>query len=500
MDCEKWIFQADSMTGSERIVALYKEFIGAEPAIVSPVPGSGSNRLYVRLGNGAETLIGAFNEDVKENRAFISFSRSFLAQGLPVPSILVVSSDEYCYLLSDLGDTTLFGLLQETRGNSGSFPAELVPVYQEVLEWLPKFQVAAKPEYGLCYPRAAFDRQSMLWDLNYFKYYYLKLAGVSFDEQHLENDFNAFSSFLLGAPSGYFMYRDFQSRNVMIYKGHTWFIDYQGGRQGALQYDLVSLLYDAKADIPDETRQVLLDFYLDSLSGLITYDRSQFLKYYPAFVLVRILQAMGAYGFRGYYEKKQHFLQSIPYALKNLDTIRHLPFLNDFPELKRVIDRMIESPLPAGINAGVAATQGGISVPDSASEFRGAGLAVSIQSFAYKNGYPQDVSGNGGGFVFDCRALPNPGRYEQYTQLTGMDQPVIDFLKSEPAVDTFLHGVFQLVDQSVAEYQRRNFTNLAVSFGCTGGQHRSVYCAEILAEHFRQKFNIRVALSHREQK
>ncbi len=296
------------------------------------------------------------------------------------------------------------------------------------------------------------------------------------------------------------MYRDFQSRNVMIYKGHPWFIDYQGGRQGALQYDLVSLLYDAKADIPDETRQVLLDFYLDSLSGLITYDRSQFLKYYPAFVLVRILQAMGAYGFRGYYEKKQHFLQSIPYALKNLGTIRHLPFLNDFPELKRVIDRMIESRLPAGISAGVAASQGGGRVPDTSDEFSGAGLAVSIQSFSYKNGYPQDVSGNGGGFVFDCRALPNPGRYEQYTQLTGMDQPVIDFLKSEPEVDAFLQGVFQLVDQSVAEYQQRNFTNLAVSFGCTGGQHRSVYCAEILAEHLRQKFNIRVALSHREQK
>lgn len=487
------------MNVSDRLLALYRDCFGVEPEIVSPIPGSGSNRQYLRIGTGQSTVIGAFNADIKENRAFVSFTRSFLAQGLPVPEILAESSDGICYLLRDLGDQTLFSLLQNQRTKDAAFPSSIVPLYQQVLEWLPRFQVEAKPDYKLCYPRSLFDRQSMLWDLNYFKYYYLKLAGIQFDEQHLENDFFAFTSFLLESPSDFFMYRDFQSRNVMVVDDRTWFIDYQGGRRGALQYDLVSLLYDAKADIPEEIRRELLEFYLQRVAKLIHLDREMFLKYYPAFILVRILQAMGAYGFRGYYEKKSHFLQSIPFALKNLLTIRNHSFLNNFPELCKVVDRMIERPVDTGPALTSSDTFRGIPAGNIEQNNKTEMLTVRIVSFSYKKGYPEDQDGNGGGFVFDCRALPNPGRYEEYKQVNGMDKPVIDFLNNESAVATFLSGVFSLIDHSVIEYQRRGFLRLTVSFGCTGGQHRSVYCAEALAMHLKQKYQINIDLSHREQ-
>lgn len=489
----------NKMNGTDHLIKLFREWSGVEPEVVSPIPGSGSNRQYCRLGSPGLTVMGAWNEDVKENRAFLSFTRSFLEQGLPVPAIRAESADGLCYLLDDLGDTTLFGFLREKRGEAAGFPHELIPLYRQVLEWLPRFQVAARPDYKLCYPRAAFDGQSMLWDLNYFKYYYLKLAGIPFDEQHLEDDFTTFTSFLLEAPSEFFMYRDFQSRNVMLHDGKTWFIDYQGGRRGALQYDLVSLLYDAKADLPENVRTELLEFYLQGLSEHIQVNRGQFLNYYPGFILIRILQAMGAYGFRGYYEKKQHFLQSIPYALRNLETIRQLPFLKNFPELGRVITRMIDTPLPAGITKATDAALDGSPAGGPIAVPMAEELTVKITSFAFKNGYPVDPTGNGGGFVFDCRALPNPGRYEQYKKINGKDQLVIDFLKKEPEVDTFLQQVFLLVDQSVKEYQQRRFNHLMVNFGCTGGQHRSVYCAEALARHLREKTGVEVSLSHREQ-
>ncbi len=487
------------MSENDQLYRLYRQLTSTDPERVSAIPGSGSNRRYFRLGGDENTLIGAFNSDLKENSVFVSFTRTFLVQGLPVPRILAESADGYAYLLDDLGDTTLFGFLQEQRRDQSAFPVSVKDYYKRILSLLPEFQVKAKPDYRLCYPRDTFDRQSMLWDLNYFKYYYLKLAAIPFDEQQLENDFNAFASFLLEVPQDYFMYRDFQSRNVMLFKEQPWFIDYQGGRRGALQYDVVSMLYDAKADIPGDTRQELLEHYLHTLSNLIHFDQKQFLKYYPGFILVRILQAMGAYGFRGYYEKKQHFLQSIPYALRNLETIRTHKFLKSFPELERVIGRMIDAPLPAGIvTAGsVSAEKGLVSLPETGKT--STGLTVKVTSFSYKRGIPQDVTGNGGGFVFDCRALPNPGRYEEYQQITGKDPAVIEFLGQKPDVEIFLNAVFSLVDQSVTTYLERSFTNLMVSFGCTGGQHRSVYCAEAMAGHLRKNFSVKVELHHREQ-
>ncbi|MDD4604573.1 MAG: RNase adapter RapZ, partial [Bacteroidales bacterium] len=291
----------------------------------------------------------------------------------------------------------------------------------------------------------------------------------------------ALTSFLLEAPSGYFLYRDFQSRNIMIYKGETWFIDYQGGRREPLQYDVASLLYDAKADLPDVIRKELLEFYLDALSSLIPVDRELFLRHYPGFILIRILQAMGTYGFRGYYEKKSHFLQSIPYALKNLSTIMDQPFLTSFPELKRVIGQMVEKYFVVKDAVAVAP-----------------GLHVLITSFSYKNGVPVDTTPHGGGFVFDCRALPNPGRYERFQQVTGKDQEVIDFLRKEPEMGMFLNDVYSLIERSVRIYLKRNFTHLMVSFGCTGGQHRSVYCAEALARYLAERYPVQIELHHRE--
>lgn len=486
------------MNETDHLQTLYKQYTGSLPETVTKLAGSGSNRVYIRLGDRHRTVVGAFNPDFKENAAFLSFSKSFKEQGLPVPEVLAVSVDGLCYLLSDLGDQTLFAFLNEHRGENPEFPEEAIPLYREVIGWLPKFQTQTRPDYTFCYPRAAFDRQSMLWDLNYFKYYYLKLAGIPFDEQRLEDDFHDFSSFLLEAPNQFFMYRDFQSRNVMIHDGQPWFIDYQGGRQGPLQYDLVSLLYDAKANLPEKLRLELRHLYLEKLQEEYPVDLAQFLKYYSGFVLVRILQAMGAYGFRGYYEKKSHFLQSIPFALKNLETIIHEPFLGSLPEISKVLIKMISSPYPAGSETPTRASNGeGKGLTPIAND--PVDLHLSIVSFSYRKGYPVDPSGHGGGFVFDCRALPNPGRFEQYKNHTGMDKPVIDFLQKEESVARFLEGIYSIVDQSVDEYLTRKFTHLMVSFGCTGGQHRSVFCAESLAKHLKGRPSVVVHLRHREQ-
>jgi aminoglycoside/choline kinase family phosphotransferase len=190
---------------------------------------------------------------------------------------------------------------------------------------LPQFQIEAGRDlnYKVCYPRASFDHQSIAWDLNYFKYYFLRLAEIPFSEPALERDFGRLSKFLLTAEHKYFLYRDFQSRNIMLRDRQTFFLDYQGGRQGALQYDVASLLYDAKADLPPHVGQELLDHYLDRLADFIPLDREAFMRHYYAYVYVRIMKALGAYGFRGFFERKPHFLQSVPFALKNVRWLLH---------------------------------------------------------------------------------------------------------------------------------------------------------------------------------
>jgi hypothetical protein len=348
---------------------------------------------------------------------------------------------------------------------------------------LPRFQIEAGRDldYSVCYPRRSFDRQSIAWDLNYFKYYFLRLAGIPFNEQALEDDFDGLTNFLLSADHDYFLYRDFQSRNIMLRDNQPFFLDYQGGRKGALQYDIASLLYDAKADLPPELRQQLLDLYIQRLGDFIKIEREDFLRYFYAYVYVRILQALGAYGFRGFYERKAHFLQSVPYALKNLRWLLHnvkLPIA--LPTLMDAFNSMLAS----------EKLQGLASEADH--------LTVRIFSFSFHRGLPKDESGHGGGFVFDGRSLPNPGREERFKALTGKDAPVIEYLNQQEGVHQFLASVFSLVDASVNEYQRRGFKSLMVSFGCTGGQHRSVYLAEQLAKRLRGRDGVDVALRHRE--
>jgi aminoglycoside/choline kinase family phosphotransferase len=465
------------------LAKLFEVWSGEEPVSIDALAGSGSYRRYFRIRGRSAKAIGVLNEDIKENRAFLSFTATFRECGFPVPEIYIVGKEERSYLLQDLGNMTLFGLIEKNRNSWQDFPDELLEIYRKVIFWLPRFQVegAGKLDYNVCYPRAAFDRQSMMWDLNYFKYYFLKLAKIPFDEQKLEDDFNSLTDFLLKADPDYFMYRDFQSRNIMVKDGESWFIDYQGGRKGPLQYDIASLLYDAKADIPQQVRDELLDAYLAKLDRQIPVDREDFLQFYHGFVLIRILQALGAYGFRGYYENKPHFLKSIPYAIENLRILlenERIPY--GLPMLTEVIENMICNPRF-------------ISQVQSESD-----LTVSIFSFSYKKELPQDPGGNGGGFVFDCRALPNPGKMEEFKSLTGKDQAVIDFLGKEQEVDEFLNHVFFLVDQSVKKYLFRDFYSLTVSFGCTGGQHRSVYCAEQLARHLADKFSVKTNVVHSE--
>jgi aminoglycoside/choline kinase family phosphotransferase len=463
---------------------LFEQHYRLPAEVVLPLQGQlgGSGRAIVRLTGGGFSAIGIVYSGREENLAFLEFSRHFRRHGLPVPEIYAEDLSAGAYLEEDLGDTTLFEFLGMNRTDEAIAP-EVMEAYRKVVAVLPRFQVEAGRDlnYKVCYPRSSFDRQSIAWDLNYFKYYFLRLAGVPFNEQALEQDFIHLTKFLLGADRDYFLYRDFQSRNVMLRSGQPFFLDYQGGRKGALQYDIASLLYDGKADLPPQMRQELFDYYLDCLATHIPVDREAFMEHYYAYVYVRILQALGAYGFRGFYERKAHFLQSVPYALKNLR------WLADHVKLPIALPALMEA------LAGIAASEK-LQGLDSSSE----ALTVRICSFSFHREMPADVSGNGGGFVFDARSLPNPGREEQFRSMTGKDAAVIDYLNREASVHQYLAHVLSLVDASVNEYQRRGFKNLMVSFGCTGGQHRSVFLAEQLAKHLRG-VGVDVVVRHIEQ-
>ncbi|MCI5080663.1 MAG: phosphotransferase, partial [Saprospiraceae bacterium] len=393
---------------------LFEQWAGTAPELVLPLAPSGSDRRYYRLQKGEQSAIGAFSPDPKETNAFLHFSKHFHAKGLPVPEIYAENLDQKIYLQEDLGFTTLYSYLL-TKGEY--FPDYLIQIYKKVVAQLARLQIVGSKglDYSVCYPRQSFDRQSILWDFNYFKYYFLKLAHVPFDEQELEEDIHRFADYLLSADSNYFMFRDFQTRNIMVKNGEPFFIDYQGGRKGALQYDLASLLFQAKANIPTDIRQELLEYYMDAAGEMIDFDREQFVAYYYAYVLIRSIQVLGAYGFRGLYERKEHFLKSIPFALRNIKwLLDHTDIPVEIPALKAALRGIIESK-----------TFEPFDKIKSASSL----LTVTINSFSYKTQIPPDPSGNGGGFVFDCRAIHNPGRYEPYKKLTGRDEPVINFLK-----------------------------------------------------------------------
>ncbi|MEI6061273.1 MAG: RNase adapter RapZ [Bacteroidota bacterium] len=447
---------------------------------ILPLPQAGSYRQYYRISGPHKHAIGVYSPDKKETESFISFTNHFSQIGLNVPGIYAMDLANDCYLISDLGDMSLLDHLEQNRVNE--VPSEeTYDFYRQAIAELPRFQVDAcrDLDFSACYPTGEFDGRSMRWDLNYFKYYFLRLLKIPFNEAALEDDFDRLIVHLLKSGNQFFMYRDFQARNILIHEDKPYFIDYQGGRKGPLQYDLASLLFQVKASLPYSFREEMLHWYLQNLKNYINIDEKKFIDDYYGFVLIRLLQVMGAYGFRGYFERRAHFLQSIPFAVENLRwLLLNVKFRMELPELMRALQELAKTE---------------INIPD----LRETGtLAVSVNSFAFKNGPPPDYSGNGGGFVFDCRALPNPGRYDHYKKFTGLDEPVIQYLDREPVVAKFLQNVYKIVDQSINEYQRRGFSHLQVNFGCTGGQHRSVFCASRLAAYIDENYSVKVRVSH----
>lgn len=464
---------------TELLAQLYQSYTGEAPTSIEPLPGAGSNRKYFRL-KGKESLIGVYGTSTEENRAFIYMARHFSQKGLPVPRILAEAADQSAYLQDDLGDISLFQLIKQGR-ECGNFSDEETNILKRTIRLLPQIQFEGSKDmdFSYCYPLATFNRRSVLWDLNYFKYCFLKATGLEFQENLLEDDFERMADTLLQIEPQVFMYRDFQSRNVMIREEKPYFIDFQGGRKGPFYYDVASFLWQAKANYPDSLRQELLDEYLDALRPYHTIDKEQFLTTLRHFVLFRTLQVLGAYGFRGYFEKKAHFIQSVPYAIENLRQLLETDF-PEYPYLCLMLRKLTELPQFASIR-------------------NRRKLTVRVMSFSYKKGIPEDPSGNGGGYVFDCRAVHNPGKYEQYKQLTGRDKPVIDFLEQDGEILQFLEHVDALADAHVQRFLERGFTNLSICFGCTGGQHRSVYSAEHVAHHLNEKFGVRIHLIHCEQ-
>ncbi len=477
------------MKDNQTLKRTFENWSGEKAERITTIPQSGSYREYYRMRGKSKVAIGVYNEDLKENKAFLSFTKHFYSAGLPVSEVLAETDDGKMYLLSDLGNESLFDFVQNKRKQVGVFPGSGINAYKKALAILPEFQIRASRDldYSVCYPRAAFDKQSMRWDLSYFKYYFLKLAKIPFDEQLLENEYKKFTKHLLSADSEYFLYRDFQSKNIMMVDENPYFIDYQGGRKGALQYDVASILYDSKANIPADIKDILLDYYLEILKDYLKFDREKWIRYYRSFVLIRLMQAMGAYGFRGFYERRTQFLKSIPYALKQLDYILNNDlFPRGFKYLESVLRSLTESKQLLKYRRKFDTL-----VP----------LNIEIVSFSYHEGLPVNTYGHGGGFIFDCRGIHNPGRYERFKDKNGMDREVMDFLHAGGEADEFLHNSIQLVEQTVDKYLNREFKHLQIAFGCTGGQHRSVYCAERMAENLREKYEdkINIKLIHREQ-
>ncbi|NLU30718.1 MAG: phosphotransferase [Bacteroidales bacterium] len=463
----------------KELIQLFKNYTGKSAPQIDPLPSSGSNRRYYRLKQDEISVVGVYGQSKEENHAFIELSQHFHKQRLNTPRVLAVSGDEMFYIQEDLGDSVLFDALKAGR-LTGVFSTEEKELLHKTIALLADFQVlgAKDLDFSVCYPQAEFNHRSVHWDLNYFKYNFLKTTGMEFQEDLLENDFDKLSQHLLQDESDTFLYRDFQSRNVMLVDGRPYFIDYQGGRKGPVHYDVASFLWQAKANFPDDLRDELIKTYIASLKKYREVDEAEFIEKLRLFVLFRTLQVLGAYGFRGYFEKKPHFIQSIPFALNNLRELLKGGF-NEYPYLTGMLNEMV------GLKQ-FADTQK-------------RELEVRVFSFAYKKGIPNDVSGNGGGYVFDCRAINNPGKYERFSHFTGLDEEVIKFLEEDGEMELFLDNIYPLVDSHVKRYMERNFTSLMVSFGCTGGQHRSVYAAQRMAEHISKKFGIKVSLVHREQ-
>jgi aminoglycoside/choline kinase family phosphotransferase len=449
------------------------------------IPQSGSNRIYFRIRTDERSYIATYNENVRENRTFVYYSRHFRERGCPVPRIYFVNEACTIYFQEDFGDQSLLAELEKQGHNDFVYA-----LFQQSLRELAKLQI--RGDEGLDYSKTItsreFGKQAILSDLLYFKYYFLDTLQIPYDKERLIDDFEGLSAYLTEADHKYFLYRDFQSRNILLKDGQVHFIDFQGGMKGALQYDVASLLWQAKAELSDSWKDTLLEYYMDCVEELLgkKIDRVSFVGQYNGYVLIRLLQVLGAYGFRGLFERKAHFLISIPLALRNLKWfVNHGKTGIDLPEFDRLLSLVVQDELIHRFEP----IQADPNTP----------LMVRIQSFSYRKAIPADDSGNGGGFVFDCRGILNPGRIEAFRTQTGRDKPVKDFLEQQTRMPEFLNGVYNIVDISVEDFIKRGFSSLCVSFGCTGGQHRSVYAADALTRHLRNKYHVKIDLHHIEQ-
>ena len=464
----------------DKLKDLFESYTGQKVTETEEINSSGSNRRYFRLKGGNISVIGVVGTNVEENNAFVKLARHFIEKGIRVPKVLKVSEDGIRYIQEDLGDDQLYKLVSHGR-ESGEYSSYESMLLCRTMETLPKIQFkgAQGLDWSVCYPDPAFNGRMVMFDLNYFKYCFLKATGLEFNETRLQDDLEKLKDDLL-KDEGHeaFMYRDFQARNVMVKDGEPYFIDFQGGRRGPIYYDVASFVWQARSRYPENLRKEMVQTYLTALKGYTEVDEAVFYERLRLFVLFRTLQVLGAYGFRGYFEKKPHFLASVPYALSNLRKLLQKPFV-EYPYLNEILTTLATMPQFNNI----------------AEDKR---LEVKIFSFAYKKGIPVDTTGNGGGYVFDCRAINNPGKYEHYRQFTGLDQEVIKFLEDDGGVTKFLDHVYYMVDSHVKRFMERKFTHMQVCFGCTGGQHRSVYCAEHLARHLSDSFDIKVTLCHRE--
>ena len=467
----------------DAISQLYKQWKGEGPASLDVLPQSGSERRYFRLHGSNGSVIGTFGANIKENETFIYFSNHFRRKDLPVANIFLVNDDISAYLQEDFGDVSLLNIL-ETEG----FTDRVYSLFKKSLETLANLQVQGDDglNYNFCLTNTEFGKQAIMADLLYFKYYFLDALRRPYDKQKLIDDFDALSSYLTHTEYKYFMFRDFQSRNILINNNdNLHFIDYQGGMKGAPQYDVASMLWQARANLSDEWKENLLADYMNEFENLIMapVDRNIFRSQYNGYVLIRLLQVLGAYGFRGLFERKAQFLTSIPLALKNLKWFFDNQSLGiAVPEFSKVLSLCISDEVIEQFT------------PLQASEQTP--LVVKICSFSYRQGIPQDESGNGGGFVFDCRGILNPGRVVEFKTMHGRDKTVMDYIEQQTRMSEFLNSVFDIVDITVEDYIKRGFESLMVSFGCTGGQHRSVYAADALARHLRNKFKVKIQLKH----
>lgn len=478
----------------EQLRDLFLSRFGVEAETFLSLSVSGSNRRYFRIGASSVSCVGVIGTDQDENRAFIEESRHFHSLGMPVPEVIAVSDDFRTYLQTDLGDDLLYDMIVRDRKNGG-ISAKVQDILCRTMTGLARLQLEGGRDldYSVCYPEPEFSRRMVMFDLNYFKYCFLKPSGLEFNEVKLQDDFERLADELLSAgvlrdrkgkiwEGSTFMYRDFQSRNVMVYDGKPYFIDFQGGRRGPVHYDVASFVWHARSSYPSELKEKLLDSYLDALSAYVEVDRKEFRASLDRFILFRTLQVLGAYGFRGWIEQKAKFVTSIPAAVRGLREQISSSVLNvTCPYLVEVLSMLTQ-------------------LPAFAEEEEKGMLTVTVNSFSFHKGVPRDPSGNGGGYVFDCRSIHNPGRYEPYKKLTGRDDAVIRFLEDDGEILDFLTHVYAIVCPHVETYLDRGFSNLMISFGCTGGQHRSVYCAEHLARHLAAEYpSVRIRLIHREQ-